>query len=292
MVEIEILHPGGAILGEGPVYDARASALWWVDIKARLLHCTPLNGAPDRTWQLPGQPGCLALDPAHDAIILALEDGIFRFTPDDGTLDRVSPLTPGAGTLRFNDGKTDPTGRLWVGDLDDIDFPPTGTLYMIDRGGCAQARSGGIRCSNGLGWTADGHRMFHTDSLARTIWAWEFDPDTGQISNRTVFAQVAGPAVPDGLAVDERGCVWSAHWDGAAVVQYGPDGTEKQRIVLPATRPTSCAFGGPGLETLFVTSASIGLDDSTRRPHDGAVFALRGLARGVPVADFGMPLPL
>jgi len=233
MVEIEILHPGGAILGEGPVYDTRASALWWIDIKARLLHCTPLWGGPDRTWQLPGQPGCLALDPAHGAIILALEDGIFRFTPDTATLERVSPLTPGAGTLCFNDGKTDPMGRLWVGDL-----------------------------------------------------------DTGQVSNRSVFAQIEGPAVPDGLAVDDLGCIWSAHWDGAAVVQFGPDGTEKQRIALPATRPTSCAFGGPGPETLFVTSASIGLNDSMRRPYDGAVFALRGLARGVPVADFGVPLPL
>jgi sugar lactone lactonase YvrE len=290
MTEPRIVHEGGAILGEGPVYDPSLDALWWVDIKARRLHRTGLADGARADWLLPSQPGCLALEPARGAVILAMEDGIFRFDPATEALARISPLAPGPGTLRFNDGKTDPQGRLWVGDLDDREFPPTGTLYMVHPDGRFEPRVDGLRCTNGIGWTADGRRMFHTDSMARTIWSFDFEMATGRLSNRTVFARIDPPAVPDGLAVDVDGCVWSAQWDGRAIVRYAPDGSVLLRVPLPITRPTSCAFGGPGLGTLYVTSASIGLSDNERSAQDGALFALQGVAVGVPVAGFGVPL--
>lgn len=287
------LQPANATLGEGPVWDARRNVLWWVDIKQQKLLCfqpdsTATGGKQIGQWQLPGQIGCLGLW-ADDRLILALEDGIYGFDPATASLIRHSALAPEPGAIRFNDGKVDPTGRFWVGSLDDTTFPASGALYSVAANGTSQRHLNDICCANGIGWTADATTMFFTDSMRRVIWQYDFDAATGTISNQRDFAQIVGPAVPDGLAVDEDGCVWSALWDGGAIVRFDPQGREIERVALPVLRPTSCAFGGQNRRTLFVTSASIGLSaqDLMAGPLAGGLFAINTDTRGVEVGRFG-----
>lgn len=292
-----LLHDARATLGEGPVWDARRGVLWWVDIKQRTLHAFRpdpggLSGVAERQWSLPGQIGCLGLW-GEDRLILALEDGIYGFDPATATLARHGTLAPEAGATRFNDGKVDPTGRFWAGTLDDSTYPATGALYSIDSSGRHQRRLSGICCSNGIGWAHDGKTMYFTDSMRRVIWAFDFDPETGAITRQRDFAHIPVPAVPDGLAVDAEGCVWSALWDGSAVARFAPDGRQIASVLMPVERPTSCAFGGPDMRTLFITSASIGLSPAKldKSPASGGLFAVRTDAPGVPVAQFDGPVP-
>jgi sugar lactone lactonase YvrE len=286
------LQAANATLGEGPVWDASRSALWWVDIKQQKLHCfqadsTDASGQPIGQWQLPCQVGCLGLW-QDDRLILALADGIYGFDTATLSLTRHGALAPEPGAIRFNDGKIDPAGRFWVGSLDDRSFPASGALYSVATDGSSRRHLGDIRCANGIGWTADGATMYFTDSMRRVIWQFDFDAATGAISNQRDFAHIAEPAVPDGLAVDEDGCVWSALWDGAAIVRFDPQGQEIERIALPVKRPTSCAFGGQDRRTLFVTSASIDLSaqDLIDGPLAGGLFAIRTDTRGVEVGRF------
>lgn len=290
---ITCLQAANATLGEGPVWDARRNALWWVDIKQQKLHCFQSNNNGDSgqqigQWQLPKQIGCFGLW-AEDELIVALENGIFRFNTVTCSLSRHGSLAPEAGSVRFNDGKVDPAGRFWVGSLDDTDFPASGALYSMTPDGKAHRRLNDIRCANGIGWTADGTKMYFTDSLRRVIWQYDFDRATGEIANQRDFAHINGPAVPDGLAVDEDGCVWSALWDGGAIARFDPEGREIERIPLPVPRPTSCAFGGQDLRTLYVTSASIGLSaqELIAAPLAGGLFAIKTNSRGVEISRFG-----
>jgi sugar lactone lactonase YvrE len=289
-----ILHDARATLGEGPVWDAGRGVLWWVDIKQRILHAfrpdpfDALSGAPEGQWPLPGQIGCLGLWGA-ERLILALETGVHGFDPATGALARHGTLAPEPGAIRFNDGKVDPAGRFWAGTLDDTDFPATGALYSIEPDGSHRRRLDGIRCSNGLGWSPDARTMYATDSMRRVIWAFDYDIDTGAISRQRDFSRIDGPAVPDGLAVDASGHVWSALWDGAAVACFAPDGQQVAQVAIPVPRPTSCAFGGADLRTLFITSASIDLspDQRAASPLSGGLFALRLPVPGIPVGPYG-----
>lgn len=290
----QVLHDARATLGEGPVWDAPRGVLWWVDIKQCTLHAfrpdtgDPLSGAPAGQWQLPGQIGCLGLW-GTDRLILALETGIYGFDPVTGALTRHGALAPEAGSIRFNDGKVDPAGRFWAGTLDDTTYSATGALYSIEPDGRHQRRLDGICCSNGLGWSPDMRTMYVTDSMRRVIWAFDFDAETGAISRQRDFARITGPAVPDGLAVDAQGQVWSALWDGSAVACFAPDGRQVAQVTIQVPRPTSCAFGGADLQTLFVTSASIDLSPGilAANPQSGGLFALRTDTFGLPVGVFG-----
>jgi len=284
--DVTCLQDARAVLGEGPVWDDATQMLWWVDIKSQLLRRADAAGQATGQWTLPGQIGCLGLR-NNGGLVLALEQGLMGFDPDTGTLTAFGDLVPQAGALRFNDGKVGPGGRFWVGSIDDRTYPAIGRLHSVGPDGVATQRLDGLMCANGIGWTQDGRRMFYTDSMRRVIWAFEHDPETGNLSHQSVFAEVAGPAVPDGLAVDVEGCVWSALWDGGAVVRLDPRGHEIGRLKLPVPRPTSCAFGGPQLTRLYITSASAGLspDDLARAPLSGGLFAIDLDVAGVPVGS-------
>jgi sugar lactone lactonase YvrE len=141
----------------------------------------------------------------------------------------------------------------------------------------------GVHISNGIGWSPDGETMYYTDSPRQVIYAYDFEPGSGAISNRRVFVRTPeSEGVPDGLAVDSEGCVWSARWDGWRVTRYDPEGQVEREIRLPVARPTSCAFGGENLDELFVTSAWIDVDEQARReqPHAGDLFRIRTGVRG------------
>lgn len=285
------VQAANATVGEGPVWDAERGALWWVDIRqGRILLYDPAVGQVGQWW-MPSQVFSISLTDKGQ-LLVALETGLYFFQCETGELRRLGTLVHGPGTTRFNDGKVDPSGRLWIGTVDLDDFTPNGALYVVEPDGTFQSKLEGMRCSNGLGWTADGRTMFYTDSRRKVIWSFEFDAATSSLGRQKVFATIEDEgASPDGLAVDTDGCVWSALFGGSAILRFDPDGREIDRVRVLATRPTSCAFGGPGMQTLFVTSESFQLPISSllAAPNAGGLFAIETRSVGVAVRRFAQP---
>jgi L-arabinonolactonase len=278
-----------ARLGEGPVWDARERVLYWVDIRAPALHrFDPATGAT-HTWPMPEAIGAAALREAGGALV-ALRSGLHRLDLETGALDLLCAPEPDRPDNRLNDGRCDRRGRFWVGSMNDRSRVPTGALYRADVDGRCHRMLGGITVPNSLAWSPDGAVMYFADTPTRTIWAFDFDPEAGVPSRRRVFATVPdGAGYPDGATVDADGFLWSAHWDGWQVTRYAPDGRPDRIVSLPVQRPTSCAFGGEGLDVLYVTSAATGLTPAelARGPLAGGLFALETGVRGLPEPRFG-----
>jgi sugar lactone lactonase YvrE len=286
-VQLDVAREARNVLGEGPVWDEREQALYWVDIVAPAVH--RLDPATDTvlTWPIDADVGCVVLREQGGAVV-ALRTGIQLLDFETGTLTPLCNPPRDEARNRFNDGKCDARGRLWAGTLDDL-AEPRGALYRIEPdGSCTEALSG-VACSNGLGWSPDGRTFYYTDSWTHRIDAYDFDEEHGTLAGRRLFARDEDGAVPDGLAVDSEGFVWSAKWDGWRVVRYAPDGSVDAALAVPVQRPTSVAFGGRDLDRLFVTSARIGLSDAelAAGPLAGAVFVVDAGVRGIPVGRFG-----
>lgn len=243
-------------LGEGPVW--HEGALWWVDIKQPSLHRLA-GGVKTGTYQrfaLPEPVGAAVPTQAGDWLV-GLKSGVYRFTSKTGALAPFAVLEPDKPGNRLNDGKVDPHGRFWIGSMDDAEKAPTGQFYCLS-GSPPRIEKLPVQftVTNGLGWSGDGRRMYLTDSANRTIFCAPYDPATGMVGERRVFAQLnEEEGYPDGLCVDADDHVWSCHWDGARITRYRPDGSRERVLSVPFNRPTSCCFGGADLRTLFVTSA-------------------------------------
>jgi sugar lactone lactonase YvrE len=285
---VRCVLPAGARLGEGALWDVAEQALYWVDIKGRSVHrFDPITG-DDRRWPVPEDVGSLALR-AQGGLVLALRSGFHFFDPASGVLTLVAAPEPERRDNRFNDGKPDRQGRFWAGSMHDPEAEPTGALYRLDADRSWQRLLDGIVCSNALCWSPDGRTMYHADTPTRTVWAWDADPASGAVANRRVFVRVPeGDGVPDGATVDAEGFVWLAHWDGWRVTRYDPAGRVARVVRLPVQRPTCPAFGGPDLDVLYVTSATIGLTDTARarQPWAGGLLAAKPGVRGLPEVRF------
>jgi sugar lactone lactonase YvrE len=285
---IRCVLPARAVLAEGPLWDAEDRALYWVDIKGLAVHrFDPVTGR-DTRWPMPETVGCLALR-AAGGLVVALRSGFHFFDPDTGSLRVVSTPEPDRPENRFNDGKPDRRGRFWAGTMHDPESRATGALYRLDPDGSCHRMFDGVVISNGLCWSPDGRTMYHADTSRRTVWAWDSDPDRGEITNRRVFVTLTGDeGHPDGATVDAEGFVWLAHWDGWQLTRHDPTGHTERVVRLPVQRPTCPAFGGPNLDVLYVTSASIGLSPEAlaAQPCAGGLLALDPGVRGVPEARF------
>ena len=273
-----------ARLGEGPVWDARERALYWVDIRAPALHrFEPATGAV-RTWPMPEAIGSVALRERGGPLV-ALRSGLHVLDPASGALTLACAPEPDRTENRLNDGRCDREGRFWVGSMHEREPGPTGALYRVDPDRRSHRIFDGITIPNGLGWSPDGRVMYFTDTPPRTIHAYDFDAGTGTPGEARVFARVPQDAgYPDGATVDAEGFLWSAHWDGWRVTRYAPDGRVDRVIGLPVQRPTCCAFGGDALDVLYVTSAAAGLGSAERArgPLAGGLFAVEVGVRGLP----------
>lgn len=275
-----LVHDTRARLGEGPVWVASEQALYWVDIEAPAIHrLDPASGA-HCAWPMPEAMGSIA-PRAGGGWIGAARSG---FVAIDLAANRVTPLAvpvaiPRDG--RFNDGKVDPGGRFWAGTMHPAREPAEGTLYRLGPDLAATAMAGGVGISNGLAWSSDGGTLYFADSRANAIYAFDVDRATGAIANRRDWVRT-DPAggVPDGAAMDVEGCYWSCQFGGGRVLRFAPDGTLLAAIALPVARPTMPAFGGPGLDRLYITSAQS--DD----PHAGGIFELAVGVRGVAIPPF------
>ena len=264
-----------AILGEGARWDPRTERLVWVDILGRSVHrFDPLTGQ-DEVFPMPAEPGC-ALPTDDGRLPVALPDGIHLLDPSDGSVEPWASIPHDPARFLVNDGYTDAAGRIWIGSVARDAEPGAAALYRIDPGGRTTLMLREITCSNGVGWSLDGGTMLYVDSTTRRIDTFEFDAAAGTLGARRTFATLPpGPELPDGLTVDVDGGVWVAIWDGGMAIRFRPDGSIERRILIGTPRATSCALGGPGLRTLFVTSASVGLPEvDAAATHAGALWSL------------------
>jgi sugar lactone lactonase YvrE len=271
-----------AALGECPVWDERAQALYFVDIEAPALFRLDPAGGAVRRWAMPAKIGSFALGEA--GAVLALATGFARFDFATGALAPIANPLAGASDHRFNDGAADPAGRFWSGTMHLSTRRPTGKVYCLEPEGKARAVYDGFCVPNGFAWSPDGAR-FHINDSPRAMFVAEFDAAAGRAGPPWVFADVgAAPGYPDGMAVDAEGYLWNARWDGGGIARFAPDGRLDRFVPLPVSRPTSCAFGGAKLDRLYVTSARIGLDAAAlaREPWAGAVLALEPGVAGLP----------
>ncbi len=283
----ELVADVGAVLGEGPVWVAREGALYWVDIKGyKVFRHTPATGAL-KTWETPYRV-CSLAPRAGGGFIGGTEDGFSRV---DLEADRFIPLVnpePERMTNRFNDGKLDRAGRFWAGTMDADEKQATGALYRLDPDGSWARIDDDYRVTNGPAFSPDGRLMYHNDSARQVTYVFDLD-EAGQAANRRTFLQFGeGDGYPDGMTADADGCLWIAFWDGWSVRRFSPEGELLDRIEVPVARPTSCTFGGPGLDRLFITSASIGLTDENKaaQPHAGGLFVAEPGVRGIPDTPF------
>jgi sugar lactone lactonase YvrE len=243
-----------ATLGEGPCWDSASGSLYWVDIPAGRVHRLDGDGA-HHSWDVGQEVGAVVVR-ASGGLVLAARSGFLTLNPGTGAVAPLVPLGLAPG-VRMNDGACDRAGRFFAGSMADDEAPDRGTLYRLDPDHSVATVIGGVTISNGIGWSPDGATMYYIDSPTRRVDVFDYDPATGDISGRRPFAAIdAGDAIPDGLAVDAEGGVWVALWDGGAVLRFGPDGRLREPLELPTPRVTSCAFGGPDLETLFITTAA------------------------------------
>ncbi len=262
--------------------------LYWVDIKRRLIHRFDPATGKDESWATPEDVGSLAVR-EKGGLIVALKTGFYFFDLETGT------ATPAALPLgepphnRFNDGKTDRQGRFWAGTMDDNQKLTTGGLFRLTPTLDCKQMVRDICCSNSLCWSPDSRTMYYACSGQQLVWAWDFEPASGEISNRRVFAAIGEKrVVPDGATVDADGYVWIAMWGGWSVVRYDPKGRIDRVVDMPVQQPTCPMFGGPGLDVMYVTSASIGLDpqELDRQPQAGSLFAVDVGVKGLPEARF------
>jgi sugar lactone lactonase YvrE len=195
----------------------------------------------------------------------------------------------------MNDGACDPQGRFWAGSMAEDESAGAGALYRLGPDGSCGKILDGLTISNGIGWRPDGRVMYLADSGAGCVDAFDFDGSSGDIARRRTIVRVTGlGAAPDGLTVDAHGEIWVAMWDGAAVRRYNAQGELLATLPMPVDRPTSCAFGGRDLATLFVTTARFGLepDALARQPDAGRVFRVDGLGvTGLPCSTYRRSAP-
>ena len=284
-------------VGESPVWDALGQALYWVDIEGR--HIRRWDSARNETcsWDLPERAGCIALAPGG-RVIAAMETGIFAVTlgaAPQVQLECLAAVHHPAPGMRFNDGRCDAQGRFWVGTMvmDMALARALGGLYCLDQRGLTGPYVSGLITPNGLAFSPDGSTLYLSDSHPKVqkIWAFDFDLARGELSNRREFVDMAPlPGRPDGAAVDDQGNYWSCANDAGRVHCFAPDGRLRDSVAVPVSKPAMCAFGGPDLATLFVTSIQPTPVPSAESAWSGAVFALDVHARGLPEPRFAASL--
>jgi sugar lactone lactonase YvrE len=275
-------------LSEGPRWHEERQELLWVDILGKQIHRGTLaaDGSLDelRTISLDRHVGAVA--PALGGGYVVAAGPGFLFVNEDGSVRDLAQPEAGRTDVRMNDGACDAQGRFWAGTMAYDESPCAGALHRLELDGSCTTVLTGLTIANGIGWSCDSSTMYLNDSGTGCVETFDFDSDSGSITNRRTLVHSDQPGVvPDGLTVDEEDGIWVALWGGGAVNRYAPDGSLLARLELPVERPTSCAFGGPERATLFVTSAREGLDDDAllRQPDCGRVFAISGLGvRGLP----------
>jgi sugar lactone lactonase YvrE len=274
------------ILGESPLWDGDRQELYWVDIRRPAIRRLDYATGRIETWSMPDLVGSIALAEGG-RLVVALPESIAFYDPSTARLEIIASPPARLPYHRFKDGRCDRQGRFWVGTMHNVTRAPEGVLYRLAGRELIRALTE-IRIPNSLAWSPDGRTMYFADSLLYTIFAYDFDPASGTMGGRMVFATTQAPGFPDGSTVDADGYLWNAEFNAGCVVCYTPDGQVDRIVALPVERPISCAFGGPDLDILYITTATQNMTPAELegQPLAGALLAMKVGVRGIPKPRF------
>lgn len=283
-LKAEIFLEATMELGEGPLWHPQERCWYWVDIYQQQLHQADTSGNLIQSHSFDEKVG-FAVPTTQGQFICGLENALVCFDPQHGNTISIADISDEPAGNRFNDGKTDPAGRVWGGTMNVDETTRQGSLYSWS-GAKLTTHLTQVGVSNGLGWSPDGQVFYYIDSPRRTITAYAFDLANGVLGEALNVINVPeSMGFPDGMAVDQQGMLWVAHWDGYAVRCWDPkSGDVVQEIAVPAPRVTSCAFGGATGSMLLITTARVGLDEKTLAdyPLSGSLFSAELEVQGLP----------
>lgn len=285
--QLQIALDYRAILGEGPVWDARKNVLLWIDsVDDKLFVFDPATGE-NKAYPIGQNIGTAILTDRENFVMVGLVDGLYELDLSTGKLVKKTDPEPDLPGNRLNDGKADAAGRIWVGSMCTADNGVEGfdtdykcNLHKINRDFTCELADPKVRLSNGLSWTEDNKTLYFVDSPERCVFAYDFDLEKGTLSNKRVVIKFPeGFGVGDGMDIDVDGNLWVAHWTGWCVGKWDPrTGELLGKVEVPVSRVASCAFGGKNYDELYIVTASINTDKDERpQPDAGRVFVAKGL---------------
>lgn len=284
MNDYRVIHRDGRdTLGEGPLWSPGRQALFWVDILSPALRKLDLRSREIGSWDMPEPIGWAIERDGREDLVVGLKSGFAFLTLEPFTLSPIGDPEPDRPDNRLNDAKADRQGRIWAGSKDDRDVERSGALYRLDPDLTWSRRDDGYGVANGPAFSVDGRILYHTDSGARTVYAFDL-AEGGAITNKRVFLRFEEDwGYPDGMTVDAQDGLWIAHWGGGRISRFHPDASLDRSIALPASNITSIAFAGENLDRMFVTSAALGCEDEA---HAGALFEVMAGVKGLPAGRF------
>jgi sugar lactone lactonase YvrE len=274
--------------GEGILWNDKDGRVWWTDIHGRHLWWFEPRSGKATSIPMPDRVCCFA-PRRRGGFIVAFAKEVAFFDPESGAISPFYCFEPENPETRLNDGRTDRQGRFVAGGMNEGSQTPTSTVIRVDPDGSVSTIITDVGCANSTCFAADGRRMYFADSFAGTIWVYDYDIRAGLPSNRRVLKEFADePGIPDGSCVDAEGAVWNAVWEGRRLVRLLPDGTIDRVIEMPVLKPTCCAFGGPELDTLYITTSQLEMtpDQLAQEPMAGSLFAFKPGVRGLVDAPF------
>lgn len=279
-----------ALLGEGAFWNHKTQELYWVDIVANQFHIYNPSTKKDQSIKMPSSIGTVVPYTSEKAIV-ALADGIYKVDISSGEIELLSDVESNIPENRFNDGKCDPNGNLWVGSIHYDQLKYNASLYKVEENGTTTKMIDSVTNSNGIVWTKDSKTMYYIDTPTATIKAYDFDGNTSTISNERIAVKISKEdGFPDGMAIDEDDMLWVGIWSGKAVARFNPmTGKLISKINVPAINVTSCAFGGENLDELYITTSSLGMTDEevVKYPLAGSIFKVKPGVKGVKSTFFG-----
>ena len=277
--DLNCIWRGHSICGEGPLWIPEEHGLYWVDIDGCKAHRFQLENGEVKSWDFPEKTGWILPREGRSDFIAGCKSGIYSVDFESGVREKMLDPESEIPENRFNDAKVDAEGRIWTGSTDDLEVNPTGWLYRIDADWSFSKWDGPYKVPNGPAITNDGGTLYHVDSLGRRIYAFDKNDD-GSLSNRRLFVELqSSDGYPDGLTVDDENAIWLAHWGGSRITRFLPDGTIDGILEIPVPQVTSCTFGGPDRNLLFITTASRDLD-LKKFPLAGGVFCTKTSVTG------------
>ena len=274
--------------GEGIFWNSRERRVWWTDIHGCALWWYDPSSGHSAALSMPERVCCFS-PRESGGLLLALAKSLAFFDPESGALDRFGRFEPDNAGSRLNDGRTDRQGRMIVGGMNEATGAADSSVIRVDPDRSIATIIQGVACANSTCFSADGNTMYFTDTPTRIIHAYDYEPQTGSLGGRRKHAILdEQPGLPDGSCIDAEGGVWNALWEGSRVIRIAPNGKVDRVVEIPVRKPTCCAFGGPDLETLFITTSRLMSSEAelASEPQSGGLFSYDPGVRGIADAPF------